>query len=197
MDNLSKVVFYRIYFTEGSLFYLRGNTMNRRGPVLLLNSDYSFLSIIDVHRSIIMYCRGKVRVLKDEGPEVHPALNIGFPVVVILRDYIKVPYNVRMKRPRLSRKNIILRDESKCQYCGKKLSQSDVEIDHVVPRSRDHSPGNIWTNLVVACRKCNGRKRDRTPKEANMKLLRDPFEPKPQDFFKERVAREEWKEFIY
>ena len=47
-----------------------------------------------------------------------------------------------------------------------------MTLDHVVPRSRNG--GNSWENLVTCCRKCNVKKRDRTPEEARMNLLRKP-----------------------
>ena len=51
-----------------------------------------------------------------------------------------------------------------------------MTIDHVIPRSR--GGGNTWSNLVTCCKKCNQKKRDRTPEEANMKLLNEPRRPK-------------------
>lgn len=69
------------------------------------------------------------------------------------------------------------RDMDLCRYCGvstldnsgpDKKSQSIRTLDHVDPWG-----DNTAENLVVACRKCNGRKRDRTPDQAGMTLY-DP-----------------------
>jgi len=57
------------------------------------------------------------------------------------------------------------RDGSACRYCG---SATNLTIDHVVPRC--HGGGNTVDNLVVACWKCNHRKRGRTPEQASMAL---------------------------
>lgn len=45
----------------------------------------------------------------------------------------------------------------------------------MVPRSRGGA--HTWTNLVTACTRCNQRKGSLTPEEANMQLIRKPFEP--------------------
>jgi 5-methylcytosine-specific restriction endonuclease McrA len=45
----------------------------------------------------------------------------------------------------------------------------------VLPRSR--GGGNSWTNTVAACECCNGRKGDRTPAEAGMRLRTEPKAP--------------------
>ena len=35
-----------------------------------------------------------------------------------------------------------------------------------------------WENIVTSCYPCNLRKRNRTPEQAGMRLLRKPFRPK-------------------
>lgn len=64
------------------------------------------------------------------------------------------------------------RDRSLCRYCGERVNWTDkrgalgATYDHVDPDG-----DNTRDNVVVACRKCNGRKRDRTPAQAGMPLL--------------------------
>lgn len=70
---------------------------------------------------------------------------------------------------------IVARDRSLCRYCGVRVNWQDRRgktggtYDHVDP-----SGDNTLANVVVACRRCNGRKRDRTPEEAKMPLLPVP-----------------------
>ena len=55
------------------------------------------------------------------------------------------------------REQVILRDKSTCNYCGKaKLKGRALHIDHVIPESK----GGAYTevNLVVSCSACNIRK---------------------------------------
>ncbi len=59
------------------------------------------------------------------------------------------------KRIRLE---VIAEDGSVCFYCGCGC-QDDPTVDHVIPYVRGGTIAR--TNLVVACRSCNGRKGDR------------------------------------
>jgi len=68
------------------------------------------------------------------------------------------------------------RDHDLCRYCGvscldpsgpDKKHPEGLTLDHVDPWGE-----NTQANVVVACRRCNGVKRDRTPDEAGMPLLK-------------------------
>jgi len=74
------------------------------------------------------------------------------------------------------RHNIIWRDQNQCQYCGNKFCIENLTIDHIIPRSKGGK--NTWKNLVAACKKCNQKKGDKTPEQANMVLIRVPYKPK-------------------
>jgi hypothetical protein len=53
---------------------------------------------------------------------------------------------------------IIHRDNFTCRYCGARPGSENLEVDHVIPRSRHGS--NNACNLVAACITCNSRKSD-------------------------------------
>jgi len=38
---------------------------------------------------------------------------------------------------RLNRRNILARDQHRCQYCGKQFPTNELSLDHVVPRSQN------------------------------------------------------------
>ena len=59
------------------------------------------------------------------------------------------------------RASILERDNYKCTACG---SESDLEIDHIVPISQGGDGGE--DNLQTLCRSCNRRKRTRTKRYA-------------------------------
>lgn len=103
---------------------------------------------------------------------VNRGLEIRGPEVIRLLDY----YDIPDLEIRLTRKNLLLRDNFTCQYCGKRVSTSNFTIDHVMPKSRGGD--GSWENFVVACFKCNVAKRDRTPKEAGLVLRTKPTKPK-------------------
>jgi 5-methylcytosine-specific restriction endonuclease McrA len=109
-----------------------------------------------------------------EGDDAVPIVGgaIRIPRVLHLLRYERTP----RVTVRLTRKNLMVRDEHQCQYCARVLPVRDLNIDHVLPRSRGGP--DSWENLVTACRNCNLRKGWKTPEEANMRLARRPFRPK-------------------
>ena len=110
----------------------------------------------------------------QEDEEKLRSVNASFriPSVIQLTRYDKVP----TKKVHYCRKTIYKRDEYKCQYCGQKPSTEELSIDHVIPRS--HGGLTTWENCVLACVKCNTKKANRNPLQANMKLLKIPKKPK-------------------
>ncbi|MCZ7580825.1 MAG: HNH endonuclease [Fimbriimonadaceae bacterium] len=138
--------------------------------VLLLNHNFEPLNVCNVRRALSLLILGKADVV-HERPE--PILTAGGPLPA--PSVVKMRYLVRRPMPelRLSRHSILARDQYTCQYCGSKAR--DLTIDHVVPRwaGGPHS----WDNLVACCRRCNLRKGDKTPQQANMNLARRPKRP--------------------
>lgn len=77
------------------------------------------------------------------------------------------------------------RDRHLCAYCGNQFGNRQLTRDHVHPTSR----GGLdeWTNVVSACMRCNSRKADKTPEEANMPLLYVPYAP---NWFEDFILRQ-------
>lgn len=65
-----------------------------------------------------------------------------------------------MTIPLSLRFQILERDSFTCRFCGKRAPETELEVDHVVPRSKGGSDDT--SNLVAACRDCNRGKGDRT-----------------------------------
>jgi 5-methylcytosine-specific restriction endonuclease McrA len=139
------------------------------GRVLVLNASYEPINVCNVRRAVVMIFKGVARVEEHNGHTLHSArISMRAPSVIRLVEYIHIPY----ERSSLSRKNILLRDQYTCQYCGRQLPPSELTLDHVYPRSRGGE--SAWENLVACCRSCNHEKGNRTPEEARMPLLRRP-----------------------
>lgn len=138
--------------------------------VLILNQDYSALTVCSVQRAFLLVYLKKAELVADAKGKALRSVNASFPMPSIIRliDYVKLPYRGVL----LNRQNIFRRDGHRCQYCG---ATTDLTIDHVIPRSRK-GPAT-WDNLVTACRTCNARKGDSTPDEAGMPLKQKPFKP--------------------
>jgi 5-methylcytosine-specific restriction endonuclease McrA len=101
-----------------------------------------------------------------------PGGRVRVPTVIVLSRFDRVP----LKRPRFGVRGIWERDEGRCQYTGRKLAPGEGNIDHVVPRSRGGR--STWENCVLADKRINTRKGNRTPPEAGLSLIRPPGEPR-------------------
>ena len=77
--------------------------------------------------------------------------------------------------PPLSNPALFARDAHLCLYCGSQFQVRDLSRDHVTPLSR--GGGDVWANVVTACKRCNNHKAGYTPEEAGMALLAVPFCP--------------------
>jgi 5-methylcytosine-specific restriction endonuclease McrA len=160
-----------------------------RSPVLVLNKSYQPVRITDAKQGFSMLYLGRACALDkryepydfDEWaarpPEEHdeaigtPRGSICVPRVLLLLDYNRVP-----RAPlRLSRRHVYMRDEYTCQYCGGRPGVKELNLDHVIPRSRGGR--STWENLVTSCRTCNLRKGWAMPDECGMRLVKRPVRP--------------------
>jgi 5-methylcytosine-specific restriction endonuclease McrA len=57
------------------------------------------------------------------------------------------------------RQSIINRDKSTCYICHKILDNKNVELDHIIPKSRGGD--SSASNLSVSCFQCNRSKGDK------------------------------------
>ena len=162
------------------------------GHVLVLNRDYSALTICSVQRAVVLVHLEKAELVEAREDRVlhSPSAEYPWPSIVRLNLYVRVPY----RRIMLSRKNILRRDRYKCQYCGRK---EKLTIDHVHPKSRGGK--DTWENLAAACVPCNNRKGNHTPEEANMQLARKPFRPSHVMFIRDYVGSlsDAWKPYLF
>ncbi len=168
--------------------------LNGHHPVLVLNHNYEPLNVCNIRRAIILVITGKAEILE--------AYDVGVPTTRELYDapsVIRLAYMIRRPHPRvkLCRREIFIRDNFTCQYCGERTR--DLTIDHVMPRSRGgvHS----WENLVSACRPCNHHKGGKTLTEARLRLRQEPAEPRAGRYYSIQRALnstvdEAWLKFI-
>jgi len=161
--------------------------LNRQ--VLVLNRNWIAIQLCTVRRALGLLCQDLAQVVTGDYETYDfeswvelsqyaqtdiirtPSKRVAVPEVIKLKRYKGFP----PRHVRLSRRNIFLRDNMRCQYCGQTPHSDDLTIDHVVPRSRGGK--TIWTNVVLACARCNAQKGNRLPHEADLALLRRPAEP--------------------
>jgi 5-methylcytosine-specific restriction endonuclease McrA len=109
---------------------------------------------------------------------------------VVLSAYEHLPRG----KIRFSRLNIYARDGDTCQYCGRTLPRSDLNLDHVVPRSQGGKTS--WENVVCSCVPCNLKKGGRTPEQAGMKLLTRPARPRWTPFLRGPLKKTTYREWL-
>lgn len=160
---------------------------------LVLNIDFSPLSIVNAHRGIVLSLNNpNVKVLKYYDLTYSSESDIiQVPAVLLYYKYVRPP-----RRKTVSKKYILSRDGMICQYCSQRLTNLTSSVDHVTPISYfdKREDGNTWDNLVACCIPCNIKKRNRKPEEAGMTLIRKPKEP--VGFLNIITAPEEWREYV-
>ena len=180
---------------------------------LILNADYSALGIIGWKKALIW----SMQTEANEKPRVEiidfykndfiqGANNKRYPIPAVVKT--SKYFRIHDQRVNFSRKNLFIRDNYSCQYCGIRQELNKLTYDHVIPKSswknRSGSPTN-WTNIVTACIECNRKKGNRTPKQANMPLHNFPIAPKksskylPITHFLFKIRKElpeEWSAYL-
>jgi len=178
-------------------------------PVLVLNKNWMAIKVRNVKKAIILTSRERacivdcvdfsvytweewVRLPCEEEGITTVKGSVRIPRVIVLTYYGKIPKSA----PRLTKRNIFIRDEYTCQYTGKKISKREADIDHVIPLSRNGR--NTWDNVVVCSKEINRKKADRTPEEAGLKLIRKPTKPTGAHLMIDPNIEipEEWNKFI-
>lgn len=170
-----------------------GRQVSLNTRVLVLNQSFEPVSVCSTKKAMLLVVLAKAEII-EERSDVHirtVSTRFPFPSVIRLSAYIRVPH----KKIDLSRKNVLRRDNHHCQYCG--TSSPPLTVDHVIPRSRGGA--DQWENLVCACLSCNNRKRNRTPEEANMRLLSTPKRPHHVAFLKQYIgtADDGWRPYLF
>jgi 5-methylcytosine-specific restriction endonuclease McrA len=159
---------------EASVIVVRESSVNSR--VLVLNQNFEPLNVCAARRAFVLVGDGKAEVIEQGTLAVRTTTR-----VYICPSVIRLLYLIKRVHPvaKLTRREVFLRDNYTCQYCGKQTK--DLTIDHVTPRHRGGP--HRWENLVSACKTCNHRKGGRLPDEARMYLLAEPSQPKVSRYY--------------
>lgn len=179
--------------------------------VLVLNRSFLPIDTTTVKRAFCMLFSGIAKAVDDQYrmfdfpswaalavEQNHDTIGLVGRVIRVPRVIALLAYDRLPKREvRFSRYNIYARDRNTCQYCGRTLPRSELNLDHVVPRSQGGRSN--WVNVVCSCAPCNRRKGGRSPVQAGMRLLSKPVKPKWTSQFLatlEDVLYREWVPFL-
>jgi 5-methylcytosine-specific restriction endonuclease McrA len=96
------------------------------------------------------------------------------PSIIAIKGHGFDPY--KHAQVALSNRTLFGRDRHVCAYCGGHFANyHNLSRDHILPKSRGGE--NTWMNVVTACKECNGKKGNKTLKEARMELIYLPYVP--------------------
>lgn len=161
-------------------------------PVLVLNANFEPINVCDTRRALGLILNEKAHlVLNGRGTIRSVSQTFQIPAIIRLKKMIRRP------RPnvKLTKREILRRDNFTCQYCGK--NGAILTIDHILPR---HMGGeHTWENLVTACPACNHHKGGRTIDQAKMRLMHIPAPPPTSAgyiFARHLKENDEWIPFI-
>jgi len=200
-----------------------GSATNLNSHVLVLNKMWMAVRVVDARRAFSLLFRTLAEAIRvddgsytghdfDSWADLSAARDryIGldgehYDWVSTVRFDIAVPKVIRLlcydrlpkQDVKLNRRNIYARDANLCQYCGGRFPTSELSLDHVVPRSQGGQ--STWTNLVCCCVRCNSRKGGRTPRQAHMKLIREPIKPTRNPVIHLRLGSDKyasWRAFL-
>jgi hypothetical protein len=152
-------------------------------PVLVLDRTYAPVSIFSHKKAFILDLLNKCEVLQYYESVKLSSPTMDYPAPLVIR----IPVLMRhWQSSAPTRRAVFIRDNFTCAYCGKIVKDSEVTVDHIVPKSRGGKWE--WTNLVTCCSECNQKKGSKTPEEAGMVLLYKP--KKPSGF---QIALNRWR----
>ncbi len=162
--------------------------------VLVLNSSYEPLNVTLWQRAVELIFSGKAEAIHNTSRRLRSAggFEMALPSVIRMLYFVRR----RPKRVALTKKNVLLRDDYICQYCGACGDRATMTVDHVIAKSAGGQ--SSWENLVAACTHCNGRKGSRTPRQAGMTLRRKPKEPRHIPFLvvRRHTEQDEWWKYL-
>lgn len=180
-------------------------------PSLVLNESWVALRTVPVRHALHLMATGAAKALDTETFElfeferwIECSLRPHDSFVRTVRSAIRAPETIVLTRYKgvpvtlapFCRRNLFRRDRNTCQYCGLRPGHPELSIDHIVPRSLGGRTS--WENCVLSCRRCNHRKRNRTPAQAGMKLLTQPAQPRWTPLFElsNESIRQSWSRFV-
>lgn len=183
--------------------------------VLVLNRNWLAIHVCSVQRAMSLLVQDLAQVVTDDYQTLNfnswreisdlmsvdsedeflhtPNFKVKVPEVILLTTFHRVP----PRAVKFNRRNIYLRDNFQCQYCGVKPVKEELTIDHINPRSK----GGIseWENVVLACQRCNSKKGNVLLEHSNLKLMKPARKPHWLTIVRHSLGkhnRPTWQKFV-
>jgi hypothetical protein len=158
--------------------------------IIVVNPQLEYWGEITLKKAITTLYKEKAVVLAHNDIVIGYDRNknpIYYPLVIQLKRLVIAKW--KSARVNYSHTAVFDRDDNFCQYWHwktdelvkepfkYKCNETDRTIDHIIPVSRGGRK-NDFKNTVCSCRYCNEIiKRNKTPDESGLKLIRTPLEP--------------------
>lgn len=162
---------------------------------LILNAGFEPLQLVSWQRALCLVLSEKAEVVCSY-QRVIRSVSKEFQLPSVIRLVAYVRRISRFDIVRCSRKNVLLRDQYQCQYCGVQCSKLNATIDHIIPKSK--AGKTTWENTVTACAQCNMKKGNKTLDQVRMKLLRQPRKPRMNELIHtlSNELKEDWLPYL-
>ena len=183
--------------------------------VLVLNRNWQAINVMTVQKALVMMATDVATAMdfSDTGYFVPlkwrdwlelpawdqddvirtPTRLVRAPRVIIAVQFDKVP----LKRPRLTLNHLRERDNHRCAYTQRILKPDECSMEHVVPKSKGGA--TEWKNVVLADKRINNIRGNRTLEEAGLTLKIKPHEPTAKSFHetvRANLTFPEWEFFV-
>ena len=188
---------------------------NLEKQVLVLNRSWQPINVMPVQKALVMMSTDVATAMdfSDEGyfvpvrwkdwlelpvREQDDGINTPSRVVRVPRVIIAIQFNkVPIKRPRLSLRQLRERDNHRCAYTQRVLKPDECSTEHVVPRSKGGA--TEWKNVVLADKRINNMRGNRSLEEAGLTLKIRPHVPTAKPFHetvRSNLKFAEWEFFV-
>ena len=158
---------------------------------LVLSTAYQPMRYVSWREAFCLWFSGRVEVVSFYQDRIIKTIDETFNIPSIVRFVKGVVKRTKFaKLAKFNRGNVLLRDNNECQYCCAKLERRNFTFDHIVPVSQGGKTN--WKNIVACCVPCNQKKGNRTPKQANMKLIKEPYVPDSFEILSKSALHREW-----
>lgn len=160
--------------------------------VVVLTKNWAFWGERSLRDAILLVVKGKVEIIKaDESKHIKTGISrsgitFKMPAPLVIRLLEFGGYKIKKTEVKFSNAAVHNRDRDICQYWhyddnGKpfkyRCTVDERTIDHVIPQSKGGR--STFENTVTCCLWHNVEvKRNRTPKEAGLRLIKKPVTPK-------------------
>lgn len=150
---------------------------------IVLNGDYTYLNTVSWKRAVCLVIKGKTEVLKytDMVFNLANGDHIKIPLIIKLIKVIRMIYKNKVP---FSKRNVTVRDNYTCVYCG---SNRNLTIDHIIPKAKGGK--SSFENCATACKPCNNKKGNRLPSEARMYMRKQAHAPTISEFLRLKMKK--------